>query len=123
MVKIIRSEKPVGFKALSVVTYFCSIMYYLSDNILWILSIFVKSKVIDVTQSRLWKDRKNFFSLSRIVAYFLILSYEIWLQKLENDKNIAFLQNQTPESEDIEKENKAYVELIDGRRKNRFVFI
>jgi hypothetical protein len=46
LTKILNTDKPLGFKIISVLTYLCSITYYLSDNILWFLNILVRSSVI-----------------------------------------------------------------------------
>jgi len=80
LTKILHADKPIGFKILSVFTYTCSITYYISDNVLWFLSILVKSKVLNKNHIKQWKDRKNFSSLYRIIAYTLILFYSIYLQ-------------------------------------------
>jgi hypothetical protein len=84
----------VGFKLLSVFTYGCSIMYYISDNVLWFLNILVKSKVMEKVVSRSWKQKKNFSSFYRIIAYTCILIYSIFLQNSENSKNERFLVRQ-----------------------------
>ena len=43
LAKIVKTDKPGAFKLLSYFTYSCSIMYYISDNILWLLGILVRS--------------------------------------------------------------------------------
>jgi len=83
--KIIESDKPIGFKLLSVFTYACSITYYLSDNMLWVLNQMVTSKILDKSVSKSWKRRKNFSSLYRVIAYTLILLYSIFLQTSDNN--------------------------------------
>jgi hypothetical protein len=94
LTKILKTDKPLGFKLLSVFTYCCSITYYISDNMLWLINILVKSNVLPKSQSRSWKQRKNFSSFYRVVAYTLILIYSIYLQTAENSNNEAFLVRQ-----------------------------
>ena len=89
----------MGFKLLSVFTYACSITYYVSDNVLWVLNVLVKSKVLDKAVSRSWKRRKNFSSLYRVLAYTLILFYSIHLQSQENDSHQGYLQGQSEAAE------------------------
>jgi hypothetical protein len=55
LVKILKTDKPIAFKILSVFTYFCSIMYYISDNALWLINIIVKSGGLDKKISKFWK--------------------------------------------------------------------
>jgi hypothetical protein len=81
LVKILKTDKPIAFKILSVFTYFCSIMYYIADNTLWAINIVVKSGGLDRTITKNWKYRKNFFSLCRVIAYSTILIYSVILQK------------------------------------------
>lgn len=81
MVKIIKTEKPLLFKLLSVFTYLCSCMYYFTDNMLWFIGILIKSGAINKSLKKGWKYYKNSFSLSRIVAYLIILVYSFYLQK------------------------------------------
>lgn len=80
LAKILKTDRPIAFKILSVITYLCSIMYYISDNTLWVVSIIVKSGGLDKIISKNWKYRKNFFSLCRVIAYTIILVYSIILQ-------------------------------------------
>ena len=91
LTKILNTDKPIGFKALSVFTYTCSILYYISDNILWFLSILVSSRVLDKVHTKIWKRRKNYSSFWRVIAYTLILVYSIYLQESENSKNEEYL--------------------------------
>jgi len=91
LTKILKTDKPIGFKLLSVFTYGCSITYYISDNTLWLLGILVRSKIIDNKHKRNWKLRKNFSSFYRVLAYTTILIYSIYLQEKENRKNQEFL--------------------------------
>jgi hypothetical protein len=124
LTKILKTDKPAAFKLLSVFTYCCSITYYISDNVLWLMNILVKSAVIPKSQSRSWKQKKNFSSFYRVVAYTLILIYSIYLQKGENEKNETFLVRQGEAAEaNIEAEEKAYNKLLDGRRKIRFFIL
>ena len=81
LTKILATDKPIGFKILSVFTYCCSITYYISDNILWLLGILVRSQIVDKKQRSKWKVRKNYSSFYRIIAYTLILIYSIYLQE------------------------------------------
>ena len=81
LVKILKTDKPIAFKILSVFTYFCSIMYYISDNTLWLINIIVKSDGLDKKIGKYWKEKKNIFSLSRVIAYTIILIYSVILQK------------------------------------------
>jgi len=122
--KILKTDKPFGFKALSVFTYCCSIMYYISDNTMWLFDIFVKSKIMDRSHKRNWKYRKNYCSFSRVIAYTLILIYSIYLQEKDNHKNTDFLKRQANAAEDnIEAEERAYKYLLEGRRKIRFLIL
>jgi hypothetical protein len=73
------------FKILSVFTYLCSIMYYISDNSLWLVNIMIKSGGLDKNIGKYWKKKKNTFSLFRVIAYTIILIYSVILQK--NDLN------------------------------------
>lgn len=82
--KIVKTDKPLAFKLLSVFTYGCSIMYYISDNVLWLINILVKSNVVGKANSRSWKQNKNFSSFYRVLAYTLILFYSIYLQETDN---------------------------------------
>lgn len=68
---------------LSVFTYLCSAMYYVTDNVLWLVGILIKSKALDKSAKRGLKYYKNSFSLSRIVAYLIILVFSVVLQKKE----------------------------------------
>lgn len=113
LTKILKTDKPLGFKILSVFTYCCSITYYISDNTLWLLGILVGSKILDKSHKRMWKYRKNVSSLSRVFAYTLILLYSIYLQEKENAKNTSFLNRQKDAAEDnIEAEEKAYKHIM-----------
>jgi hypothetical protein len=56
-------------------------MYYISDNSLWLISIIVKSGGLDKKLSKYWKEKKNLFSLYRVIAYTIILIYSVILQK------------------------------------------
>lgn len=85
MRKILKTNKPLMFKVLSVITYFLSTMYYVSDNTLWFINVLVTSKAVPKTYKKSWKYRKNFTSLHRVIFYLIILVYSIWLQKNEND--------------------------------------
>lgn len=86
MTKILKAEKPLLFKILSVFTYLCSCMYYLCDNMLWLIGILIKSGAIDKSLKKGWKYYKNSFSLSRIVAYLIILAYSLYLERKELTK-------------------------------------
>ena len=124
LVKILKTDKPLGFKILSVFTYACSITYYISDNMLWVLNVLVKSKVLDKAVSRSWKRRKNFSSLYRVLAYTLILFYSIYLQKKDNSTHEEYLQRQSEAAEPNEEaEDAAARKLLAGRRKIRFFLL
>ena len=124
LTKILKTDKPMGFKLLSVFTYLCSITYYISDNILWLFDVFVRSKIMDKIHRRNWKYRKNFSSLMRIIAYTLILIYSIYLQEKDNYKSNEFLHRQGQAAEpNIQAEEKAYNQILDGRRKIRFFLL
>lgn len=73
------------FKILSVLTYLSSIMYYISDNTLWVVNIMIKSGGLDKNIAKYWKKKKNIFSLFRVITYTIILIYSVILQK--NDLN------------------------------------
>ena len=124
MTKIVKTDKPLEFKILSVFTYGCSITYYIADNILWLLGILIGSKILDKKYKRTWKYRKNFSSFYRVIAYTLILVYSIYLQSKEIKKNKDFLERQKESAEEnFDAENKAYKHIIDGRRKIRFFLL
>lgn len=88
MAKIIRSIKPLPYKILSIFTYLCSCMYYLCDNTLWFLGILIKSGIANKSLKKGIKKYKNSFSLSRIIAYLIILVYSIVLQHKDNNKTV-----------------------------------
>jgi hypothetical protein len=58
-------------------------MYYFCDNSLWFVGILIRSGVVDKSVKRGWKYYKNSFSLSRIVAYLVILFYSVYLDMKE----------------------------------------
>jgi hypothetical protein len=67
-------------------------MYYLSNNILWLISVLNISKAVDPKLEGRVKDRKNLFSLLRILLYFIVLVYSMILsinkhKKLEEEIN------------------------------------
>lgn len=124
LTKILKTDKPLGFKILSVFTYCCSITYYISDNTMWLFDVFVRSKIMDKSQKKIWKYRKNFSSFMRVIAYTLILIYSIYLQEKDNSKNREFLERQGEAAEaNIDAEEKAYNRLLEGRRKVRFFIL
>jgi hypothetical protein len=43
-----RGHKPNAFKAISLLTYSFSFSYYVSDNILWFLSVLAETRKIDL---------------------------------------------------------------------------
>jgi len=91
LVKILKTDKPIAFKILSVFTYFCSIMYYISDNTLWVINTIVKSGGLDRNIIKYWKNKKNFFSLCRVAAYTIILVYSVILQKKDLNQQLSNL--------------------------------
>ena len=93
LVKILKTDRPIAFKIISVFTYFCSIMYYISDNSLWLISIIVKSGGLDKKLSKYWKEKKNLFSLYRVIAYTIILIYSVILQKNDLEEKTSILLN------------------------------
>ena len=124
LTKILKTDKPIGFKILSVFTYACSITYYIADNILWLLGILIGSKILDKKHKRTWKYRKNFSSFYRVIAYTMILVYSIYLQSKQIWKNKEFLDRQKDSADDnFDAENKAYKHILDGRRKIRFFLL
>jgi len=84
MSRILRTSKPLSFKIISILTYSFSFMYYLSDNLLWLISVLIASKAVDPTLEGKIKDRKNLFSLLRIVFYLVILVYSMVLRTSKN---------------------------------------
>lgn len=84
MAKILRTNKPLPFKILSILTYTFSFMYYVTDNMLWLISVLLTSKAIDRKYEGMVKDRKNTFSLLRIVFYLIILIYSMVLRTGKN---------------------------------------
>lgn len=60
----------------------------------------------------------------RIIAYTLILIYSIYLQEKDNHKSNEFLHRQGQAAEpNIQAEEKAYNQILDGRRKIRFFLL
>lgn len=80
MSRILRTSKPMPFKVISILTYSFSFMYYLSDNFLWFISVLTTSKAVDPNLEKRIKDRKNLFSLLRIIFYLIILVYSMVLR-------------------------------------------
>lgn len=105
LVKILKTDKPIAFKILSVFTYFCSIMYYIADNTLWALNIVVKSGGLDRTMAKNWKYRKNFFSLCRVIAYSVILIYSVILQKKDLKDKLSTLKKYEEKEKNIKPES------------------
>lgn len=81
LTKILKTDKPVPFIVLSVFTYLCSAMYYVTDNALWLVGILIRSQAIDKAAKKGLKYYKNSFSLSRIIAYLIILVFSVFLQE------------------------------------------
>ena len=124
MRKILKTNKPILFKILSVITYMYSISYYIADNTLWFINILLLSKAVDKPFKKDWKYRKNFTSLNRVFFYMIILVYSIWLQRDENqtlNKAIKFKANFDNEFD--AKMKKAGKLLLEGRRKERFLYL
>jgi hypothetical protein len=86
MSRIFRSHKPLSFRVISILTYSFSFMYYLSDNILWLISVLNISKAVDPKLEGQVKDRKNLFSLLRIVFYLTVLVYSMLLRTAKHRK-------------------------------------
>jgi hypothetical protein len=105
LVKILKTDKPIAFKILSVFTYFCSIMYYIADNTLWAINIVVKSGGLDRTIAKNWKYRKNFLSLCRVIAYSVILIYSVILQKKDLKDKIFTLKKYEEKEKNIKPES------------------
>ena len=104
LAKIVRSNKPIAYKILSVFTYLCSCFYYLTDNALWTIGILITSGVIDksikkvlTNLTQVWKRKKNTFSLMRVIAYLIILLYSVILQ---NRQNKQYLEEMLHKSDD-----------------------
>ena len=85
LAKIVRTDRPLLYKLLSVFTYTCSCSYYVCDNSLWFVGILIKSKAINKSIRKSFKHKKNTFSLYRIIAYLIILIYSIVLQLRDNN--------------------------------------
>ena len=81
LAKIIKTNRPLAFKLLSVFTYLCSCSYYLCDNSLWFVGILNKSGVVEKSLKKSLKRQKNSFSLFRVVAYLIILIYSVFLDR------------------------------------------
>jgi len=56
-------------------------MYYVTDNALWLVGILIRSQAIDKSAKKSLKYYKNSFSLSRIIAYLIILVFSVFLQE------------------------------------------
>ena len=83
LVKIVKTNRPLLFKILSVFTYICSCCYYICDNSLWFVGILIRSDAMDRSVKKSWKEKKNMFSLCRVVAYLIILLYSVYLDQKE----------------------------------------
>lgn len=66
-------------------------MYYISDNSLWLVNIMIKSGGLDKKIGKYWKEKKNTFSLFRVIAYTIILVYSVILQKNDLHEKISYL--------------------------------
>lgn len=86
MSRILRTRKPIPFKIISILTYSFSFMYYLSDNSLWFISVLIGSKAVDSTLEARVKDKKNLFSLLRIIFYLIILVYSMVLRVAKHNR-------------------------------------
>ena len=84
LAKMLKSKKPLPYKILSTFTYLCSSFYYITDNTLWVIGVLVASGVGDKSLKKIWKKKKNSFSLFRVIAYLIILFYSIILQNQDN---------------------------------------
>ena len=62
-------------------------MYYVTDNFLWILTVLIKSKVLDKGRTRSVKHKKNWFSFYRVIFYIITLIYDLKLKR-DNIKDI-----------------------------------
>jgi len=99
-------------------------MYYFCDNTLWFVGILIKGGVVDKSIKRGWKYYKNSFSLSRIIAYLVILFYSVYL----DTKEIIGLRNLMKKVESrIGQDHTATKDLgdllIKLRRKVRFYYL
>lgn len=66
--RLLRQRKPILFKLLSLTGHYASFMYYVSDNLMWIIGVLVHSTVLQKHVLNRWKQRKNSFSQMRIVV-------------------------------------------------------
>lgn len=78
----------MSYKALSIVTCIFSALYYITDNLLWLQSVLIKSKVMDKSKTIKVKDKKNWFSFYRVIFYILTLVYDLKLKEDEINKII-----------------------------------
>lgn len=97
MSRILRTSKPFAFKVISIFTYSFSFLYYLSDNVLWLISVLTLSKAVDPKLEARVKDLKNLFSLWRIIFYLVILVYSMVLRTAKHRRIEAELARDTRE--------------------------
>lgn len=90
----LKQNKPISYKALSIVTCIFSALYYVTDNLLWIQSVLIKSKVMDKSQTVGVKDKKNWFSFYRVIFYILTLVYDLKLKRDEIEKIVSSVLDQ-----------------------------
>ena len=79
----IKNNKPISYKALSIITCIFSALYYVTDNVLWVLSVLIKSKVLAKGREKDVKHKKNLFSFYRVIFYIVTLIYDL---KLKSDE-------------------------------------
>ncbi|KAL4473884.1 hypothetical protein ABPG74_022748 [Tetrahymena malaccensis] len=119
--RVIQTKKPFLFKFLGVLCNYFSFMYYISDNILFIMTLLIQSKILPKEREHKWKDKKNSFSLLRIV--FSIIRH-LWSLYMRYKKEVdIYKQISEAEEKQMTKEDKIYElcnKLIKKRRKRRF---
>ena len=112
----IKDDKPLSYKVLSIVTCLLSALYYISDNILWVFSVLIKSKILNKGREVDIKHNKNLFSFYRVISYIMTLLFDL---KLKSDQIRITKANITNQKNIGKTEPKT--SLITIRRKVRFI--
>ncbi|KRW98551.1 WD40-repeat-containing domain [Pseudocohnilembus persalinus] len=121
MAQALKTKKPWFFKLVQWVEAFFSFNYYLTDNILWIVSLLIQSKYYNHSAAKKWKNWKNRFSMWRInVGIFKL----IWHLAIRQKKIIEMEQEiKNLEDKKVQKNDQAYElmkKYLKNKRKNRF---
>ncbi|KAM3143342.1 hypothetical protein pb186bvf_004403 [Paramecium bursaria] len=111
--RVIRQNKHPLFKLLAISGHYASFMYYVSDNLMWIISVLVNSGILNPASEHRWKLKKNSFSQLRIVVNLIRLTCILVMRYLKESR----IFNQGFNQQDSQK---LCLSLIKLRRKRRF---